>query len=200
MKKLILSVLILLSGHLVAQVSADRSAMLKSAILPGWGEYALHSPKAKYFLTTDLSLLASYFGLKTYASDQTDEMELYATQYAGAAAFSSNSQYWVDLGAYLTYDEHKSEMLESRTPEKIYNEMYAWDWDTIDHANTYRNIRRSRDLAVNRATLVAGAMVMNRIVSVLDVVYLSNHGASLSVNSGVNGELASFRLSFDLIK
>ncbi len=177
---MLIILLVILSGTFSQAAEPVRKEILKSIILPGWGELSMDEARGRWLMAADLTMLASIIGLRNYSADQNEEMKSYATLHANASAFSSDNQYWVDLGSYVSWQEHRESMLENRAPEKVWDEAYAWEWSSIENANSYRTMRRARDLAADRATLLIGAMVFNRIVSALDVLYLSNRAANLS--------------------
>jgi hypothetical protein len=182
----LLIIALLFSAGLSQAAEPLKNRVLKSILLPGWGELSMQEPRGRWLMAADLAMLASIIGLQSYSSDQDREMKSYALLHANAAAFSDANQYWIDMGSYLSWQLHQESMLESRTPEKVWDEAYAWEWSSVENANRYRAMRRSRDLAKDRSTLFVGAMVFNRIVSALDVLYLSNRNAHLSFSFDAN--------------
>lgn len=176
--------------------ASDKMAIVKSLILPGWGEHSLNaSRRASGFMLTEAALWVSYTSLSVYKNVQNDDMIHYAEAHSGAADFHGSSQYWVDIGSYLSWEEHREEMLENRMPEKIYSETYAWNWESLNHANTFRDIRIRKDRTDHRMTFLIGGMIFNRLVSVLDVIYLTRTvESSLHVSPGA----AAVNLSISL--
>lgn len=176
--------------------ASEKSAILKSFILPGWGEYSLNeSGRAKEFFCVEVSLWVSYAGTSIYKEIQYDDMVHYAKAHSGATSFHGSSQYWVDMGSYLSWEKYRDEMLENRMPEKIYNEDYAWNWESLEHANTFREIRIQKDLTEQRMSFIVGAMIFNRLLSVIDVMYL-NRSIDSAVAPTPNG--TAFYLSIPL--
>lgn len=176
--------------------ASDNRAILKSLILPGWGEHSLDaSRRGRSFMIVEAGLWISYAGLHSYRDIQHDDMIHYARAHSGAADFHGSSQYWVDMGSYLTWEEHREEMLENRMPDKIYDEQYAWSWESLDHANTFRDIRIKKDRTDHRMTFLIGGMIFNRLVSVLDVIYLSR---SMESSLYVSPDNTSINLSIAL--
>lgn len=176
MKKILFIILlnIIIITNVFAQDNFDKKNILKSIVLPGWGELTYNKTRSKMFFISELTMWISMFTFNKYYDIQDHDMSNYAKIHSGAEEFSSKSQYWVDLGNYFSYQDHKSEMLEMRTPEKIYDEKYEWDWDTHANANKYRDMRIARDKSLLRAKFAIGGLVLNRIISAIDVIYLSN--------------------------
>ncbi|MCD6233480.1 MAG: hypothetical protein DRP86_05660 [Candidatus Neomarinimicrobiota bacterium] len=176
--------------------ASDNRAILKSLILPGWGEHSLDaSRRGRGFIIAEAALWVSYAGLYLYRDVQHDDMVHYAEAHSGAASFYGSSQYWVDMGSYLSWEDHREEMLENRMPDKIYDEQYAWNWESLDHANTFRDIRIRKDRTDHRMTFLIGGMIFNRLVSVLDVAYLSR---SMESSLQITPEETSINLSIVL--
>ncbi len=170
---------------------AEKADYIKSLILPGWGQQDLNMRHSRVLMTADIALLSSLFGMTWYADKQQNDLFNYASEYARADQLYDNEQYWRDLGDYMSWDQHRTAMLENRTPEKIYSEAYAWSWLTLNNANTYRNLRRSRDFARNRKTMILGALAFNRMVSFIDLMYLDKLSQNVSMSymesAGVSG-------------
>ncbi|HDR04863.1 MAG TPA: hypothetical protein ENN84_06405 [Candidatus Marinimicrobia bacterium] len=196
--KLLLWIVLLSSAGFLQAAELDKKALLKSLVLPGWGELSIQENRGRWLMAADLTMLASIIGLQTYARDQNNEMRGYAALHANADAFSDENQYWIDLGSYLSWQIHREAMLENRAPEKVWEDAYAWEWSSVEHANQYRTMRRARDLARDRATLIVGAMVFNRIVSALDLVYLSNRDSHIALNYDAQRDMGQLSISFSL--
>jgi hypothetical protein len=189
---------IILITNIFAQDNFDKKNILKSIVLPGWGELSYNKTHSKIFFISEVTMWVSLFTFNKYNDIQDSDMRNYAEIHSGAEEFSSSSQYWVDLGGYFSYQDHKTEMLEMRTPEKIYDEKYAWDWDTHENANKYRNLRIDRDQSLLRAKFAAGGLVLNRIISAIDVIYLSNKQNHISSSLSLDQDNTTFRISIPI--
>ncbi len=197
MKKILFIIFInlILLTNTFAQNEIDKKNILKSIILPGWGELNYNNSRSKMFFITEATMWISMFTFNRYHDIQDSDMKNYAKIHSGAEEFASTSQYWVDLGGYFSYQDFKEEMLESRTPEKIYNEKFAWDWDSRENANKYRNLRIDRDKSLLRAKFAIGGLVFNRILSAIDVIYLANNQNHLTSSLSFNQNVTTFHFS-----
>ncbi len=174
MKKIIQTAfcMVLTVSVLTAEPVSKSKAIFKSAILPGWGERSIGARGAgRLFFAAEATLWISYAGLSVYKDIQNDDMISFAKAHSGASSFYGSSQYWVDMGSFLSWNDHKEEMLQYRTPDKIYPEKNAWNWDTVENANTFRNIRIAKDKSEQRMTFILGGLVMNRMISMLNIMY-----------------------------
>ncbi len=154
--------------------AGEKNTVLKSILIPGWGEYAMNARvRGKIFMSAEAGMWISYASLAFYENIQDKDMRSFVKAHSGASEFHGSSQYWVDMGSFLSWEDHKEEMLMVRMPEKIYDEKYAWDWSSVEDANTFRDIRIKKDRTAHRMSFLIGGMVLNRMISVLDVLYLS---------------------------
>ncbi|MEA1987215.1 MAG: hypothetical protein U9N76_06980 [Candidatus Marinimicrobia bacterium] len=202
MKKQIFLILMsmFLFTNIFAQTDFDKKSVLKSVVLPGWGEMSYNKNRSKLFFISELTIWASYFTFNKYHDIQDNDMKNYAEVHSGADDFSDVSQYWVDLGSFYSYENFKERMLELRTPEKIWDEKYAWDWDSNENANKYRNMRIDRDMSLLRAKFSIGGLVLNRIISAIDVIYLSNNSNKVSTSMSLSRDKAVFKISIPINK
>ncbi|MEA3499786.1 MAG: hypothetical protein U9R41_02015 [Candidatus Marinimicrobia bacterium] len=200
MKKILFIIFlnIIMITNIFSQDNFDKKNILKSIVLPGWGELSYNKTRSKMFLVSELTMWVSLFTFNKYNDIQDQDMRNYAEIHSGAEEFSTESQYWVDLGNYFSYQDHKSEMLEMRTPEKIYDVKYEWDWDTHTNANKYRDMRIDRDQSLLRAKFAAGGLVLNRIISAIDVIYLSNKQNHINSSLLLNHDNTTFKISIPL--
>ena len=178
MKKIIQTILTILLSVVVltAEPVSRGKAVLKSAILPGWGEHSLGTSGAgRIFFVSEAALWISYAGMAVYKDIQNNDMISFAKAHSGATSFYGSSQYWVDIGSFLSWSDHREEMLQYRTPDKIYPEENAWNWDSVENANTFRNIRIAKDKSEHRMTFILGGLVMNRMISMLNIMYLTRN-------------------------
>jgi len=179
-RKIVLFLIIIFSA-VSSGGAADMPSLIKAAVLPGWGQMDYSRGHGKILMTADLTLIAGLLTYTRYAAVQQRDLESYAGRYANAAELYDNEQYWTDLGNYMNFEAFRTAMLETRQPERIYDEKYAWDWIELDKANSYLEQRRARDISRNRQVMIGGALVLNRIVSLVDMIYLQNRSAKVSV-------------------
>lgn len=177
---------------------SSRSAYLKSAVLPGWGEQSLGSSTFYYSMAAEAILWLGYGGLRYSYSHNTDNMINYAKVNANVGDFPQDAKYWADLGNYIDYAKHVEEMQENRTTENIWDLGFAWDWNSSDSQETYSELHRRTQLTNVGSQLVIAGLVVNRIVSIINVHYLSKTGveASSSVVNIPGGAQLNMGLTF----
>ena len=103
-KKTIL-ILLLFTGLLYGE-SVSLHPMVKSAILPGWGEAAVQqSKRARIFRLTEVSLVTACISAYTFSGHQAKQYKSFAVEHAGVDSRGKSHEYWVDLGNYIDMEK-----------------------------------------------------------------------------------------------
>ena len=180
MKKILPIIVVLaLITSLYAQ-EAPNNSVLKSAILPGWGELSYQSNSAYTFLGIEAALWVGFAGLRYSGYVQNQDLMNYARLNAGVSDYPESHEYWADLGNYLSRADHEEDMLELRKPEEIWSNDYNWDWVSEDELMVYERLFRNKELTLLSSQFVLTGMIVNRIASVINVRYLNNKNMQLS--------------------
>ena len=150
--------------------------MVKSAILPGWGEAVMqNSKRARIFRLVEVSLVTACISAYTFSVHQAKQYESFAVEHAGIDARGKEHQYWVDLGNYSDMASHNKEHLRFREMESLYaeNEGWNWTWDSKENKSTFETMRIRSDVLGMMGKFIIGSIVVNHIVSAIDVLYLT---------------------------
>ncbi|HOD60425.1 MAG TPA: hypothetical protein PKH17_06755 [Candidatus Syntrophosphaera sp.] len=184
MKRFIFFLLILSIVPLAALPKLSYSAA--SAILPGTGELALgKTTRGAIMLSTDILVWSSFFALEKEKDNLTDTYKQYAVVYAGAKSGMPES-YYQNLQNYISSDDfNRYEELFARNyyliysynPEgyeeyilaNTYSDEESWSWQNQTYQDHYKKLRRRTQKAKIYQNLSIGALVLNRVVSVIDV-------------------------------
>jgi len=149
--------------------------ILLSLVLPGLGEWvAGEKGRAKIFMSFELGLWASYFGIREYANVLERDYLTFAAVHAGVNTRGKAKQYWIDIGnAANIYDFNEKRRID-RNLEATYPETkkYFWQWDSEGNRIEYSDLREKQDSWKQIGTFVVGGMILNRIVSAIDIVRL----------------------------
>lgn len=179
MKKVRLLILISIFSLLAAQEAAPKHAVLKSAILPGWGELSYKSASGYVLLGTEIALWLGYGGLQYSGYVQNQDLMTYARINAGVTDYPDGNEYWADLGNYISRDDQEEDMLENRTPQDIWSSDYQWDWNSEEDLIVYQELYRKKELTLLSSEFVLTGMIVNRIASVINVRYLQQKNMNL---------------------
>lgn len=154
--------------------SRARSLILRSLVLPGWGEHSLSYPSRGYILnSTELSLWVSYFSLNFFAASVERDMKALAAVHAGINLKGKDLVYFTDIGNYQTLAEYNDQKLRYRQNNRIYPESWAWAWDSEASRRQFDDRRVYSQQLYRAASFMIAGLVVNRIVSIIDIVILT---------------------------
>ncbi|GAB4374173.1 MAG: hypothetical protein Kow0042_18550 [Calditrichia bacterium] len=149
--------------------------VLFSLVLPGAGEWVLGSKGlAKIFFGSEVALWAGYLGTQNYIGVLEDNYQAYAAVHAGVNTADKSEQYWIDVGNADDIFQHNHKRLLQRNLEGTYteNEFYRWVWDSRQSRDQYNELRFKQHDWKRRANILIGGMVLNRLISAVDVIRL----------------------------
>jgi len=150
---------------------------IKSAIIPGWGEYELNrNSRGNFFITTEvIGIVLTSFSFVRSNNISTTYRAI-AAKHANVNVGRKNHQFWVDIGNYNSQLDYNDEHLRWREFDNLYpNEAnWDWDWDTEDKRKEFEKLRVESDRMKLVGKFFIGGIVLNHIISVIDVYYLKN--------------------------
>ncbi len=161
-------------------------AVLLSLLLPGMGElYADDYSSGKYFTIAEVSLWGVYIGMNSYGNLLKSNYKSYASSVGGVNNNNKNADFYANVGGYLSSREYNNAMALQGNFDQMYNSgSYYWNWpSTVDRKN-YRNLWTSSEQAHNNLRFVVGAMILNRVISIINAVRLV-----AAYNKNLNSEL-----------
>jgi hypothetical protein len=149
--------------------------ILYSLIIPGAGQWGMgERNRAKFFFGAEVLLWMGYFGTNAYADVIQKNYLSYAAVHANANHQDKSEQYWIDIGSADNLYAFNEQQLRNRNLKAVYpeSELYYWQWDSRNNQGYYNNLRVQEHDWERRATFIVGALILNRIVSVIDVIRL----------------------------
>ena len=168
-------------------------AILASMALPGTGQMILGSAKrGEALLWLDGTLWALWGGFSWYSSAREHDARLFAGSEAGADLTVKESRYYRALEQYDNADEYNDgvradardiypdnpEQQHAYYESQKYAGSQAWNWSSDSARFRYWGTRRSgRDAALN-AQFVVGALLLNRLASVVDCAFFAGSSGS----------------------
>jgi hypothetical protein len=173
-------------------VSAKKStglALLYSAILPGMGElYAGNYSSGKYFTAAEVTLWITALGMSTYSTWQENNLKQYAKSKGGVQGDSFDSDFYANVGNYMSLEEYNNEMAFNRDYSAMYDvNTRNWKWNSVTDRKAYRSMWVSSRQANNNIRFATGAMILNRIISMINAVRLvTAHNKSLAESPAVS--------------
>jgi hypothetical protein len=182
-----------LAGTQAPTPSPRGRAILASVALPGAGQMILGDAKrGEALLWLDGTLWAIWSGFSWYSSAREHDARLYAGREAGADLTVKETQYYRALEQYDNSDLYNEGVRSDARdvypddPERqhAYYESHGyfgskvWNWSSDSARFRYWGTRRAgRDAALN-AQFAVGALVLNRLASVIDCALFAGRAGS----------------------
>lgn len=163
-------------------------AVIYSLLLPGMGElYAGSYSSGKYFTIAEGALWLTYIGFNSYGNWQRDRYKAFAASNGGVNTSSKDADYFANISEYDNIYEYNYQQALNRNYSGVYDvNKYYWNWTDQDR-KTYRDMWSSSEGAFNNIRFVVGALILNRILSVIDAVRLvGRYNDNLEQNVGWN--------------
>jgi hypothetical protein len=201
--KRLLSILFLMGvmgTHTASAQSNEGKALLRSLILPGWGQYYNQPDNwtiGKVHLAADIALISGYFGFSIHADRLHDNLLTQSKHYAGADIAGRPLSFKFALARYDNLDEYNEQMLRSRNWDQVLPDVpeNQWQWQDESSRNRYVDLINREDKARNQLPAIASLMVVNRVLAGVGAYRQArNSAAYVSVESGVTK--LNLRLSF----
>lgn len=179
--KIILLLLVVLVNSIFPQEISNQnkkiSPVIKSIILPGWGQYDLNKPsRGNFYLTTELAGIA----LRTFSFIKSQNLEntyiTMAVEHARVHSSSKDHQFWVDVGNYASREDFNDEHLRWREYDSLYpdDESWDWEWDVEGNREEFEDSRIQSDNLKLIGKFFIGGIVLNHIISAIDAYYFQN--------------------------
>jgi TM2 domain-containing membrane protein YozV len=167
-------------------------ALLLSAVMPGMGElYVGDYSTGKYFTAAEIALWVTALSMSSYSTWLEKNYKQYAKSKAGVQGDSFDSDYYANLANYNSLEEYNNEKAFNREYSSMYdvNSRY-WKWNTVTERKSYRTLWVSSRQANNNIRFATGAMILNRIASMINAVRLvTTHNKSLQNTVSIDFQL-----------
>lgn len=211
----ILTIIFLLCSTLFAQLhkSKTKSAFL-SVLVPGAGEfYSKNKTSGFISLASETILWLGYFGFLEEAKWAERDYKKYASAYSGSNTTKCSDEYYRHLQHYYSSKEYNNnveiyaryglyywswtiEEYEEFRGKHLYVNDEAWEWESKDIWYRYGELRREKNKFKIMAKFTIGAMIMNRVISMIKAVR-SAHSYNKKISSKNSNSFGKFHFGFD---
>lgn len=209
---LLLTALLFTVAGTAGAVSTRGGAMLRSALLPGWGQMHLgHSTRGIVFMSLDLVTWAGVGLSYLEGTFNRDDYTWLAMSEAGISVDGRGSDFLDDLsdfGSSMEYNDYIHRLARYYYPDdpeaqREYYESHArygddgWDWSSESaRAQFASRLQDSREW-FRRSLYIAAFAIVNRAVSVIDASLLDERepGIYTSLSFPERRDFSSFRFS-----
>ncbi|MEE9167647.1 MAG: hypothetical protein V3U24_09365 [Candidatus Neomarinimicrobiota bacterium] len=130
--------------------------------------------RGRLFSQIELLLWLGLAESRATASLYKMRLHSFAAMHGGTNLRGKSGQYIIVVGDYDSMDAYNETQQRRREPGNTYRDRqrFNWSWDSEDNRKRFRRFRVKRDTAKKVGQFLVGAMVLNRVVSVIDVRYL----------------------------
>ena len=185
MTKYILLILISMT-ILFPQTDFKLANSIKSLAIPGLGESSIGEQKsAKTFFITEASIWFIYFVSKKSSDWYQKDYLAFASLHADAIMADKDYLFAVNIGHYSSLDDYNDTKERQRLVKDKYDENsgYGWSWDSLENRIKYDEIRMKSVIHNKYAKFALGGLVLNRLISFFDVIYLERSKVNISAKS-----------------
>jgi len=159
--------------------------VIASALVPGFGQQIQgERSKARLFFAVEGVIWLSYVGFNYTGNKIEQSARAFAIKHSDGNPARTDDDYFDALEDWLSSDGHNLEI--ERTASRLYPndpvrqqefiELHAyvgndaWEWDSVGSRSHYWDERRNAREFRRRASFMPGFAIMNRIISVIDVI------------------------------
>jgi hypothetical protein len=201
--KITLIVFIMFNAILFGQVQTNQKLdpVIKSLIVPGWGQKTLGKPKrARFFNYLESGILLTIIGSSTFANIKRKNYIAFASKHAAISSSGKNHKYWVDIGNYNSIENYNNEHLRNREMDDLYpdDKKWSWDWDLELNRKKFEDKRIHSDQLELFATFGVGALIVNHLVSSIDALYLKRVSSKKTLSIQPNNNLLLGSVGYSL--
>jgi hypothetical protein len=145
-------------------------AFLLSLLVPGSGQFYSQSPgRGRFFLGTELAILAGYLGLRLYSDWKEEDYQLYAAAHAGVDSQGKSENYFEDVSLYMSMEEYNRQQLNDfREDAELYSGADFWEWDSQASRREFDSLYRASTNAGDNSVILTGLGLLNHLLSAVD--------------------------------
>lgn len=199
------SFLLLICLVLIPMLAAqEKASVLKSLIVPGWGQISSGRDYGYAMLGTELGILGSLFYLNSESDALKQDSYEYAIKFAHLNPGTYDTDFFnhlaryessgFDAGGYNAWIMKTAMELYPYDPVQqqqyiqanSYDEDRYWYWESPEHRSKFNKLRNRSQDYVDYAKVAGGVLILNHLIGVVDVLRL-------------NAEHRRSQISFDLI-
>lgn len=160
----------------LAELRLDRrtvspaGAMIRSFVLPGWGQLSLggeFNRRGAMHLGVEATLITSYLWLHYNAGSLENNMYAHVKRYAGIDISSRSRSFQLAVAAHNSLAAYNDFQERSRQWNEILENVpqNQWMWQSEQNRFDYQDIRNRVDRSRQQLPAIATLMVANRIIS-----------------------------------
>ena len=184
----------------------DKNAF-KSLIIPGWGQLELDKQqRSRNFFILEACSWLSYLGSSHANKWYIDNYMSFGSYHADINLNLINDAELSLLIVHMSQYDNMYEFNETMERQRRFNdtypdtEKYQWNWDSTKNRNNFNDLRIKSSNAKKINNFTIAALIVNRIVSFIDVAYLNGENGvklqSALIPTSNNSLIFNCKLSF----
>ena len=196
-----LIIIIICLNCLSAQVNGNAKTKLQSLLLPGWGQHSLgESKRATDYFIREAALWLIFVGSKKSADWYESDYMAFAELHANVDMAGKNYLFAVNMGHYDSLDDYNDTKERQRLVNDKYeeNKNFDWQWDNSTNRIKYDSMRIKSVTLDKYAKFSVGALILHRMVSFVEIIYLERKKTRLSINPNLSPDMNSMSINFTL--
>lgn len=193
------------------KVHSAKLSLAMSAVVPGSGDfYARNYTKGSIAVAREIALIATLFHFENQADNFDASAKIFANKVLGVPRNSSSAYFDMIAGQISSEQYNENVRLNGQNyygygTEGYYefvntnsiSEEQAWDWESSQNLQKYKNYRAKKQKNTQNSNFVIGALIVNHIYSAIssavttnsnNKIFLKNHSLNLQpdiINQGV---------------
>jgi len=177
----------------------SKPSVLKSTLIPGWGEHTYQAHRKGYLFNGIEAALWIFAGIaSSSANSHENDLYYFASKYGQITDPQKKSDVFLDrVSKYESMDAYNEQMLRNRQWDRIYSadNGYYWSWESDQKRQEYFDIKTERYLWGQRLTYTFGAIALNHLVSTMDALYLKRLNTTMTVQPEMTDGSAGIRIA-----
>ena len=196
-----LIIIIVCLNCLSAQVNGNAKTKLQSLLLPGWGQHSLgESKRATNYFIREAAIWLIFVGSKKSADWYESDYTAFAELHANVDMEGKDYLFAVNMGHYESLDDYNDTKERQRLVNDKYEEgkIFYWQWDNYTNRIKFDNMRIKSVTLGKYAKFSVGGLILHRMVSFFDVIYLERINSRISIEPQLYPDLNSMSINFTL--
>jgi len=188
-KPLILLLLVLTYGLVSAdKIHSAKLSFAMSALVPGSGDfYARNYAKGTISVVREIALIATLFHFENQAESFDNSSQIFANKILGVPKNSSSDYYDLIAGQINSAQYNENVRLNGQNyygygtegyyefvDNYLISEDQAWDWESLQNLQKYKNYRAQKQKNLQNSNFVIGALIVNHIYSAISSAVTTN--------------------------
>jgi hypothetical protein len=136
--------------------------------------------------------MVTYLLGKSFNGWYVDQYTAYGALYADADMGGKDYSFIVNMSNYDSMEDYNQNMMIHHNANyfnDIYEDpSYYWQWDSTKKRLKFNDMRESSIVSEKFAEFAVAGLIISRLVSVINVIYLSNKDSGVKLNAFVMPE------------